>query len=79
MKDHARHDTTDAIGFVELVANRTPGGVPGDGRAAGNATDKSERVFATIDWGLLVFFSGLFVVTGSLEVQGLTKCLILDA
>src|SRR5689334_22837583 len=33
---------------------------------------KSERVFATIDWGLLVFFSGLFVVTGSLEVQGLT-------
>src|SRR3954462_9039398 len=34
---------------------------------------KSDRVFATIDWGLLVFFSGLFVVTGSLEVQGLTN------
>jgi Na+/H+ antiporter NhaD/arsenite permease-like protein len=33
---------------------------------------KSERVFATIDWDLLVFFSGLFVVTGSLETQGLT-------
>lgn len=33
---------------------------------------KSERVFATIDWDLLVFFSGLFVVTGSLAAQGLT-------
>jgi Na+/H+ antiporter NhaD/arsenite permease-like protein len=34
---------------------------------------KSERVFATIDWSLLIFFSGLFVVTGSLELQGLTQ------
>jgi Na+/H+ antiporter NhaD/arsenite permease-like protein len=34
---------------------------------------KSDRVFATIDWSLLVFFSGLFVVTGSLEVQGFTQ------
>lgn len=33
---------------------------------------KTERVFATIDWGLLVFFAGLFVVTGSLESRGLT-------
>ncbi len=33
---------------------------------------KSERVFATIDWSLLVFFAALFVVTGSLEAQGLT-------
>ena len=33
---------------------------------------KSERVFATIDWGLLVFFAALFVVTGSLEAQHLT-------
>jgi Na+/H+ antiporter NhaD/arsenite permease-like protein len=33
---------------------------------------KSERIFKTIDWGLLVFFAALFVVTGSLEAQGLT-------
>lgn len=33
---------------------------------------KSERVFATIDWSLLVFFAGLFIVTGSLEIQGFT-------
>jgi Na+/H+ antiporter NhaD/arsenite permease-like protein len=30
-----------------------------------------ERVFEGIDWGLLVFFSALFVVTGSLETSGL--------
>jgi Na+/H+ antiporter NhaD/arsenite permease-like protein len=34
---------------------------------------KPDRVFATIDWSLLVFFAGLFVVTGSLEAQGLTS------
>ena len=28
---------------------------------------KPERVFAELDWGLLVFFSGLFVVTGVLN------------
>jgi Na+/H+ antiporter NhaD/arsenite permease-like protein len=33
---------------------------------------KPERVFATVDWQLLVFFAGLFAVTGSLEVQGLS-------
>jgi Na+/H+ antiporter NhaD/arsenite permease-like protein len=30
-----------------------------------------ERVFAEVDWGLLVFFASLFVVTGSLETTGL--------
>jgi Na+/H+ antiporter NhaD/arsenite permease-like protein len=30
-----------------------------------------ERVFQEIDWGLLVFFCGLFVVTGAIEHSGL--------
>jgi Na+/H+ antiporter NhaD/arsenite permease-like protein len=30
-----------------------------------------ERVFQEIDWSLLVFFCGLFVVTGAIEVSGL--------
>ncbi|HEU4325529.1 MAG TPA: anion transporter [Roseiflexaceae bacterium] len=33
---------------------------------------RPERVFRTIDWNLLVFFAGLFVVTHSLETQGLS-------
>lgn len=33
---------------------------------------RPQRVYATIDWPLLVFFSGLFVVTHSLVVQGWT-------
>lgn len=32
-------------------------------------------VFAEFDWGLLVFFAGLFIVSGSLESSGLTKSL----
>lgn len=36
---------------------------------------KPERVFETIDWNLLVFFAGLFVVTGALEIQGLTHAI----
>ncbi|WP_438480773.1 anion transporter [Oleiharenicola lentus] len=32
---------------------------------------KPERVFKEIDWGLLVFFASLFVVTGAIEVSGL--------
>lgn len=32
---------------------------------------KPERVFREIDWGLLVFFSALFVVTGAIETSGL--------
>jgi Na+/H+ antiporter NhaD/arsenite permease-like protein len=32
---------------------------------------RPERVFTTIDWGLLVFFAGLFIVTHSLAVRGL--------
>jgi Na+/H+ antiporter NhaD/arsenite permease-like protein len=31
-----------------------------------------ELIFAEIDWSLLVFFSGLFIVTGSLEANGIT-------
>jgi Na+/H+ antiporter NhaD/arsenite permease-like protein len=30
-----------------------------------------EHVFEEIDWGLLVFFASLFVVTGALETSGL--------
>jgi len=30
-----------------------------------------ERVFEEIDWGLLVFFASLFVVTGAIETSGL--------
>jgi Na+/H+ antiporter NhaD/arsenite permease-like protein len=32
-----------------------------------------EHVFAEIDWGLLVFFAALFVVTGAIETSGLGK------
>jgi len=35
-----------------------------------------QMVFAEFDWGLLVFFSGLFIVSGSLETSGLTHRLI---
>ncbi|HMO56490.1 MAG TPA: anion transporter [Roseiflexaceae bacterium] len=31
-----------------------------------------DRIYKTIDWNLLLFFAGLFVVTHSLEVQGVT-------
>jgi len=31
-----------------------------------------EQIFAEIDWSLLVFFAGLFIVTGSLEANGIT-------
>src|SRR5690606_10482881 len=34
---------------------------------------KPERVFEEIDWGLLVFFAGLFVVTGALETSGVSE------
>ncbi|OAN47543.1 anion transporter [Chloroflexus islandicus] len=34
---------------------------------------RPERVFKTIDWGLLAFFAGLFVVTHALETQGWTE------
>lgn len=33
---------------------------------------RPERIWKTVDWTLLVFFAGLFVVTGSLQVQGVT-------
>jgi Na+/H+ antiporter NhaD/arsenite permease-like protein len=36
---------------------------------------KPERVFEEIDWGLLVFFAGLFVVTGALETSGVSEML----
>lgn len=34
---------------------------------------RPERVFADFDWSLLVFFSALFIVTGSLEANGISK------
>lgn len=34
---------------------------------------RPERIWKTVDWTLLVFFAGLFVVTGSLQVQGVTE------
>jgi Na+/H+ antiporter NhaD/arsenite permease-like protein len=34
---------------------------------------KPERVFREMDWSLLVFFAGLFVVTGAIEHAGLSK------
>ncbi len=37
---------------------------------------KSERVFSEIDWSLLVFFSGLFIVTRTIETIGLSTRLI---
>lgn len=33
---------------------------------------KPQRVFREMDWGLLVFFSGLFIVTGAIESAGLS-------
>lgn len=36
---------------------------------------RPERIWKTVDWTLLVFFAGLFVVTGSLQVQGVTDTL----
>lgn len=36
---------------------------------------KPEKVFAEIDWGLLVLFAALFIVTGSLEANGITAVL----
>ena len=34
---------------------------------------KPQRVFREMDWGLLVFFSGLFIVTGAIETSGLSQ------
>lgn len=33
---------------------------------------KPQRVFTELDWGLLVFFAGLFVITGAMEKSGLS-------
>lgn len=33
---------------------------------------KPQRVFVELDWSLLVFFSGLFVITGAMEKSGLS-------
>lgn len=34
---------------------------------------KPERIFREIDWTLLVFFAGLFMVTGAIETAGLSE------
>lgn len=33
---------------------------------------KPQRVFREIDWSLLIFFSGLFIITGAIESSGLS-------
>lgn len=40
---------------------------------------KPARVFREIDWSLLVFFSGLFIVTGAIETTGLSERLFAAA
>lgn len=37
---------------------------------------KPERVFREVDWSILVFFSGLFIVTASIETCGLMEYLM---
>lgn len=34
---------------------------------------KPEKIFASIDWEILVFFSALFIVTGTMEINGITN------
>jgi len=34
---------------------------------------KPDKIFSSIDWEILVFFAGLFIVTGSLETNGVTS------
>ncbi len=36
---------------------------------------KPSRVFKELDWSLLVFFAGLFIVTGAIETTGFSKSL----
>lgn len=38
--------------------------------------NQPQAVFAEFDWSLLVFFAGLFVVSGSLETSGVTRTLV---
>ncbi len=33
---------------------------------------KPEKIFSSIDWEILVFFSALFIVTGTMEINGIT-------
>jgi Na+/H+ antiporter NhaD/arsenite permease-like protein len=37
---------------------------------------KPEKMFAEIDWGILVFFAALFIVTGALEKNGVSAVLM---
>lgn len=37
---------------------------------------RPEKVFAEIDWNILVFFAGLFIITGALEASGLINRLM---
>jgi Na+/H+ antiporter NhaD/arsenite permease-like protein len=34
---------------------------------------KPEKIFCSIDWEILVFFSALFIVTGAMEINGITE------
>jgi Na+/H+ antiporter NhaD/arsenite permease-like protein len=37
---------------------------------------KPEKIFAGVDWGILAFFAALFILTGSLEKNGVTTMLL---
>ncbi len=37
---------------------------------------KPDKIFASFDWEILVFFSALFIITGSLETNGVTQKLM---
>lgn len=37
---------------------------------------KPEKIFASFDWELLVFFSALFIITGTLEANGVSQKLL---
>ena len=37
---------------------------------------KPEKIFASFDWEILVFFSALFIITGSLDINGVTQKLM---
>ena len=37
---------------------------------------KPEKIFAAFDWEILVFFSALFILTGSLDANGVTQVLL---
>jgi Na+/H+ antiporter NhaD/arsenite permease-like protein len=45
-------------------------------RPAAHPPRKARKIFAEIDWGILVFFAALFIVTGALDKNGVTTALL---